>query len=174
MFELIARERAWMFNPGGQIIWDERQTGAAAGGRRAGQAVFALVQVTDQNDQSIELARGEFIERGDHAEERAINALKRHLPPDLSLSGGLMTVLVDQVPCCVHRHNCRGKLQEFADRKGLRLEVWVPTRPSIRGTSWVRPKTAMKSSMRATVPGWSLVQYQAIGDHPCCEEDLPK
>jgi len=48
MFHIVARERAWMFNPsGGQVIWDEATGGAAAGGRAAGDSTFAVVQLTD-------------------------------------------------------------------------------------------------------------------------------
>ena len=77
MFDILAKERGWMFNPGGQVILDEARGGAAAGGALGGQAVFALAQVVDKNGEPVELARGEYLNGGDHGEERAGGALPR-------------------------------------------------------------------------------------------------
>lgn len=168
MFDILAKERGWMFNPGGQVILDEARGGAAAGGALGGQAVFALAQVVDKNGEPVELARGEYLNGGDHGEERALRALEKHMPPNTALQGGKLTVLVDQKPCCRHRHDCRGKLQSYALRKGLFLEIWLPVRPKARGTGNVTPKTAMRTSMRTRVPGWDLYLYRPEIDEPCC------
>ena len=170
MFDILARERGWMFNAGGQIIWDQARGGAAAGGPLGGQAVFALAQVVDKNGEPIELARGEYLNGGYHAEERALKALEKHIAPNAALQGGKLTVLVDQVPCCGHRHDCRGKLQSYAFRKGLTLEIWLPTRPKVRGAGNVAPKTAMRTSMQTRVPGWHLELYRPEVDEPCCRQ----
>jgi hypothetical protein len=91
------------------------------------------------------------------------------MPSNLDLRGGTMTVVIDQVPCCRHRHNCRGRLQSYAARHGLTLAIWLPTRPPVRGGGAVRPKTAMQTSMQTTVPPWRLERYFPEMDEPCCE-----
>jgi len=170
MFHIVARERAWMFNPsGGQVIWDEATGGAAAGGRAAGDSTFAVVQLTDSNGKSIILARGDHLRvkglrEHYHAEEKAINTLKQTFGDDKKFPGGKMTVVVDQVPCPPEKHDCRGKLKAYAAQHELSLEVWLPRRSAMRGTATVRPKTATSTSMRTGYPDVELVLWDFEGE----------
>lgn len=158
LFELLARERGWVFNPGAcHVNWDPTETGAAAGGRHAGQSVFALIQVTDRQGRSVALARGEYIGGGErHAEEKAIAALNNIIPLGADLRGGTMTVVLDQEPCSPDRRDCLGHLRDYANTRGLKLEIWLPTRQRVVGQGEVAPRTAMMTSMIPGMPELSL------------------
>jgi hypothetical protein len=168
MFEIIVRERAWTFNPGGAPIQDPagvgRGVGPAAGGRRAGHAVFAVIQVTDRYGNPVALTYGEHLRYGaPHAEEGAINALRRTVPPGAELGGGRMTVVVDQVPCPPGRNDCLGLLAAYARQHGLELDIRLPTRERAGGGGSVAPRTATMSSQRTDMPAWRLEPYGPTG-----------
>jgi hypothetical protein len=179
MFDIIVRERGWMFSPGGaRAIWDEANAGAAAGGRRAGSSVFALIQVADGAGNVFALARGDHVhiqhliekhhyDRNNehyHAEEKALNTLKRIIPENRDLHGGTMIVIVDQIPCDSKKHDCRRQLRDYAQSHKLELEVWLPTRDSVRGLGAVSPKTATRTSMRTGYPEVVLVRWRPEQD----------
>lgn len=172
MFAIITRERAFTFSPGGgQLCVDPqgvgRGVGAAAGGRQAGSAVFAVIQITDADGRPVALSYGEHVSYGDpHAEQRAVAGLNRTIPQVRDLTGGRMTVVVDQVPCPPGRANCMGTLQNFARQRGLQLEIHVPTRERVGGGGSVAPRTAAMSSMRTDTPPVSLRRYDTGGGVP--------
>jgi hypothetical protein len=161
MFDIVARERGFLFSPGGQIVWDETKTGAAAGGARAADSTLALIQVTNENGKSVILARGDHLRikglrEHFHAEEKALNTLRWNIADDQKFPGGRMTVVVDQEPCPPEEHDCRGQLKRYAAQHDLELEVWLPRRPKMRGSGFASPKTATQSSMRTGYPGVEL------------------
>ena len=170
MFEIIARERGWMFNPGGgKVNPDERTAGAAAGGASGADSTFALIQITDGNGDSVILARGDHLRvkgfrEHYHAEEKAINTLKQRLPDGQKIPGGFMTVVVDQVPCSPTKHDCRRQLKDFASVRDLRLGIWLPQRSKVRGAGNVSPKTATMTSMRTGFPNINLVLWEDAED----------
>lgn len=168
LFEIVVRERAWTFNRGGPPVEDPagvgRGVGPAAGGRRAGSAVFAVIQVTDRNGNPVALTYGEHVRYGEpHAEQGAVAALRRTVPADANLTGGRMTVVLDQVPCPPGRQNCLGLLTSYARQHGLELDIRLPTRERVRGGGTVAPRTATMSSQRTDVPTWRLERYQPPG-----------
>lgn len=172
MFEIVVRERAWTFSPGGGAVDVDPQgvgrgVGPAAGGKVAGHSVFAVIQVTDDDGRPIALTYGEHISYSDpHAESRAVTALQREIPAMRDVSGGKMTVVVDQIPCPPGRADCMGRLQAFARERGLQLDVQVPTRERMHGGGQVAPRTAAMSSQRTDVPPVSLRQYDPTGKAP--------
>ena len=169
MFQIVVRERAWTFSPGGGAVDVDPQgvgrgVGPAAGRKRAGHSVFAVIQVTDADGRPVALTYGEHISYGDpHAEERAVAGLRREIPAARDLFGGRMTVVVDQTPCPPGRADCIGRLQSFARERGLHLEVHLPTRQAMRGSAQVGPRTAAMSSQRTDVPPVSLTRYDPGG-----------
>lgn len=169
MFQIIQRERAFTFSPGAGSVCEDpsgvgRGVGAAAGGRRAGHAVFAVIQVTDVDGRPVALSYGEHLSYGDpHAEQRAVAGLRREIPTMRDVRGGRMTVVLDQVPCPPSRQNCMGLLQNFARERGLTLDIHLPTRESVRGGRAVGPRTAAMSSMRTDVPRVTLGRYYPPG-----------
>ena len=169
MLGIITRERAFTYSPGAGAVCEDPQgvgrgVGAAAGGRRAGHAVFAVIQITDADGRPVALSYGEHLSYGDpHAEQRAVAGLNRTIPQVRDVSGGRMTVVVDQIPCPPGRANCMGTLQDFARRRGLQLEIHVPTRERMSGGGSVAPRTAAMSSMRTDVPPVALTRYQPGG-----------
>ncbi|MEJ2454125.1 MAG: DUF4157 domain-containing protein [Candidatus Thiodiazotropha sp.] len=168
MFRLVQTERAWTYNPGGMVCEDPRGVGRgvgpAAGGRRAGYSVFAVIQITDRQGQAVALTYGEHLRYGaPHAEQGAVNALNRSVPPGVDLKGGRMTVVLDQVPCPPGRQDCLGLLQRYASRKGLELDIRLPTRQAMRGSRTVAPRTAAMSAQRTDVPAVTLYRYLPPG-----------
>lgn len=168
MFAIVTRERAWSFNRGGAPVIDPagvgRGVGAASGGRRAGFSVFSVIQVTDAEGRPVALSYGEHVSYGEpHAEQRAVGALRQQIPELRDLRGGRMTVVLDQVPCPPGRSNCLGLLQGYARERGLRLEIYLPTRERMGGAGHVSPRTAAMSSMRTDVPSVSLSRYDPGG-----------
>jgi len=157
LFKIIQTHRAWEFNPGGAPIQDPagvgRGVGPAAGGRRAGSAVFTVIQVVDRDGKQVELQYGEHLHYGDpHAEQAAMQSLERNLA-GRDLHGGRMNVMVDQTPCAPGQANCMGDLADFARQRGLGLDVDVPTRPPQRGAGPdVAPRTAARGSQRTDMP----------------------
>lgn len=172
MFQIVVRERAWTFSPGGgQVCVDPagvgRGVGPAAGGRIAGHSVFAVIQVTDADGRPTALTYGEHVSYSDpHAEQRAVAALRREIPAARDVRGGTMTVVVDQTPCPPGRADCMGTLQRFARERGLRLDIQMPTRQAMRGPRQVAPRTAAMSSMRTDVPPVRLAPYTPPGTVP--------
>jgi hypothetical protein len=172
MFNIITRERAWAFNPGGAQVCEDprgvgRGVGASAGGRRAGSAVFTVMQITDASGRPVGLSYGDHISYGDsHAEQRAVAGLRRTIPIVRDVSGGRMTVVLDQVPCPPGRQNCMGLLQNFARERGLHLEVHVPKRLAMNSSRAVAPRTAAMSSMRIDTPPVTLERYHSSGLTP--------
>jgi len=179
MFEIVVRERAWAFSPGGGAADVDPQgvgrgVGPAAGGKLAGHSVFAVIQVTDADGRPIALTYGEHISYSDpHAEARAVSGLRREIPAMRDVRGGKMTVVVDQIPCPPGRADCMGRLQAFAREKGLRLEVHLPTRQAMRGSNQVAPRTAAMSSQRTDVPRVSLTQYGPAARGPSTPGGAP-
>jgi hypothetical protein len=172
MFQIVVRERAWTFSPGGGNVCVDpagvgRGVGPAAGGQLAGHSVFAVIQVTDADGRPVALSYGEHISYSDpHAEQRAVTALRREIPALRDVSGGRMTVVVDQTPCPPGRADCMGLLQRFARERGLQLDIHMPTRQSMRGPGPVAPRTAAMSSMRTDVPQVTLNRYYPPGTVP--------
>jgi hypothetical protein len=63
--------------------------------------------------------------------------------------GGKLIVAVDQRPC----PDCAARLRALARRLGLsEIEVWGPTRDSMRGAGTVSPKTAARTATMAGRP----------------------
>jgi hypothetical protein len=168
MFQIISRERAWSFNPGGAPVQDPRGVGRgvgpAAGGRRAGFSVFAVIQVTDRQGTPVALTYGEHIRYGTpHAEQGAIRALNRIVPPHADLEGGRMTVVLDQVPCPPGRQDCMGRLSRYASQHKMKLDIRLPVRQSMTSSRAVSPRTAAMSAQRTDVPAVSLRQFVPPG-----------
>ena len=104
-----------------------------------------------------------------------LKSLPSPLPPLLSIRGFPASSLGDlRSPLTNTYHVCRGKLQSYAFRKGLTLEIWLPTRPKVRGAGNVAPKTAMRTSIQTRVPGWHLELYRPKVDKPCCGQGKQK
>jgi hypothetical protein len=175
MFELATRDRSWEFNPGGAPKQDPdergRGVGPAAGGRRAGNSVFSVIQITDADGKLVDRSAGRHVVYGDaHAEQAAMRALEGRVSS--KAHGGKMIVLVDQEPCGPGSANCGGGLREFAKKHGLALEVYVPTRqqqkpgqkpvpagdppPEGKPGTEVRPRTAAAGSQRRDMPAVTL------------------
>jgi hypothetical protein len=161
LFDIVATDRAWSFNPGGEPVTEVTRAGAAAGGRGAGRTVFATIQIADRFGNRVDVALGQHLVSrgitwtGTHAEPAAMRALERSIPSLPDLRGGQMTVVVDQFPCSPASANCAGALRGFANRYGLGMEVYVPERPTTqawRQGASVAPRTATMSSMRPDLP----------------------
>jgi hypothetical protein len=131
-----------------------------------GQDTHSLAQVTDKSGKVVAHELGAHLvrhrdieaaarrdvprvpgEKGQvHAERMNIGALERRLK-DVDVSGGTLEVVVDQLPCGPAEKDCFGGLQEFAQRKGLKLKVYVPTRPSTNNPNVpATPKTAARTA----------------------------
>jgi hypothetical protein len=171
MFGIITRERAFTFSPGGTVCEDPagigRGVGPAAGGRRAGYSVFAVIQVVDADGRPVALSYGQHLNYGDpHAEEGALRGLRREIPPIRDVSGGTMTVVLDQAPCPPGRRDCMGGLRGFARQRGLNLDVRLPTRPSATTGAPVSPRTAARGSQRMDMPRVTFTRYDPGGGGP--------
>lgn len=168
MFEILLRERSFEFNRGGQPLEDPRGqgrgVGPAAGGRRAGFSVFTVMQVADRDGKSVALAYGHHLRYGEtHAEESAIAALDGEIPIVRDISGGKLTVVLDQEPCGSNRRNCLGRLQRWAADHGVELEILLPQRDRMRGTGTVRPRGSTRSAQRTDTPPVRLVRWMPPG-----------
>jgi hypothetical protein len=124
-----------------------------------GFETHAIAQVVDADGNRISTGFGAFLGRGAHAEPRALSGLGEIVERDgravllfqgreVNVAGGRLTVVVDQLPCSPSRANCSGTLRAFANRLGLELEVLVPTRPRLRGSGQVSPRTAARGWTR--------------------------
>src|SRR5262249_37759855 len=101
-----------------------------------------------------------------HAERMSIAALESRLK-DVDVTGGALEVMVDQLPCSPKDKDCMGYLVDFADRKGLKLEVYVPSRPNLRDPSVLAsPKTTASTAFRgpevAGAPRTGTAGYRQI------------
>ncbi len=173
MFEIIVRQRAWEFNEGGQLNPGQaersgarrgqhigRGAGPNAGGRRAGHAVFAVIQIVDRDNNVVLQSRGEYLRYGDpHAEQRAISALRQQIPQVRDLNGGRMMVVVDQIPCGANSANCMAAMRQYARENGLNLDVRVPTRERVNGGGSVTPRTATRDTQMVGRPATTLRHY---------------
>jgi hypothetical protein len=158
--QIILNSRAWEFNRGGPPKTDPRGVGAgvgpAAGGRRAGSAVFSVIQATGADGKLIDAQFGGHVKYGDpHAEAKAMSGLRPKLGE--SARGGTLTVVVDQYPCGSASADCMGGLRRFADEFGMELRVYVPTREQKgRPGTETSPRTAAMGAQRTDTPQWSL------------------
>jgi len=165
LFQIIVTKRAFTFNRGGRPVEDPagvgRSVGPAAGGRLAGQSVFAVVQITDKNGNLVDIGYGEHTAYGaEHAEPRAIRALRNSIA-GRDVRGGRMLAVLDQVPCPPGRADCMGALRNFAKQLGLVEDIRVPLRPNVRNPAeMARPRTAAMGSQRTDFPPVQLVPLE--------------
>jgi len=156
LFDMLVNERAHAFAPSGAPSEDPKGLGKGvgpqAGGRKAGDAVFAIIQIKDRNGKRVALSIGAYFGGGDkHAEQAAIGNLDRELIGK-DVEGGEMTCVVDQDPCGPDRKNCDAALDDFAKRHKLRKRVRVPKRPKMTGgkpgEQSAKPKTSARGAQR--------------------------
>ena len=158
IFEIIVKERAFTFNKGGPPVTDPgmkgKGAGPAAGGRHAGESVFAVVQLTDRQGNRIDLSKGTYLSSKDkHAEPAAIKALENTIKGRTDIYGGKMTVVLDQFPCPPGNKDCIGTLRKAAFDNGVGLQVYVPERENVtKPGEMVKPKTAARGSQRTDFP----------------------
>lgn len=173
MLAEVLKQRGWT-NRVDQPMPAEGPNAAAEASKMKGPALgsgrdtHSLIQVTDKagnvvaHESGAHLAVGDDIEaaaRRDvparpgevgkvHAERMAVGALDRRLR-GVDVGGGTMVVVVDQLPCAAGSGSCMNALESFAKEKGLKLEVYVPTRESqqVPGRS-VTPKTASQTAFK--------------------------
>lgn len=171
MLQMILEQRGWT-NKASQAMPvegpDAAKQAAALKGKGLGHGVdtHSFMQVTDKNgkviahelgghlvgDDAVEAAARRDVpklpgERGKvHAERMSIGALERRFK-NMDVTGGTLEVMVDQLPCSPNEKNCMGHLKDFADKKGLKLKVYVAERPSkVDPTKSVTPKTAARTA----------------------------
>lgn len=136
-----------------------------------GFETHAIAQVVDADGNRISTGFGAYLGRGAHAEPQALSGLGEIVERDgravllfqgreIDVAGGRLMVVVDQLPCSPSRANCSGTLRAFANRLGLELEVLVPTRPSLRGSGQVSPRTAARGWTRYGRPSVSPRRLQ--------------
>jgi hypothetical protein len=174
MFELLVSQRAFAFNerggaanidpralgPGGQALQPPppglgANVGPAAGGRQAGQSVFAVVEIVDSSGRAVIRGAGQFLGADDlHAEQSALAGLDRRLGGHApEIEGGELKVVVDQMPCGPENANCSLALRQFADAYGLRLRVFVPERAVVgRPNAAAGPRASTMGSQRTGMP----------------------
>lgn len=172
LLDLLAKERAFSFSKPGAPVEDPagvgRGIGPQAGGRAAGDAVFAAVQITDADGKLVDRSVAAYFGGGDeHAEAQAIANLERALT-GRNLEGGEMLVVVDQNPCSPARRDCGGRILDFARRFKLKARIRVPTRPPVAPGApvgaQVRPKTAARGVQRTDFPKTELRDFKPGGD----------
>jgi hypothetical protein len=174
MFDVLVSQRAFTFNerggaanidpralgPGGQVLDQPppglgANVGPAAGGRAAGGAVFAVVEVVDSSGRAVIRGAGQFLGGDDlHAEQSALAGLETRLGGHApEIEGGELKVVVDQIPCGPESANCSLALQRFANAYGLRLRVFVPERAAVgRPNAAVRPRASTMGSQGTGMP----------------------
>ena len=147
--------------------------GPAAGGRDAGESVFAVMEILDPSGRPVVRGFGQYlvdsaqeaairasgggsVNRAEmpHAEQSALEGLDirlgGHAP---EIEGGELKVMVTQLPCGPDRANCSLALQQFADRYGLTLHVYVPQRPALNDPgTMVGPRAATMGSQTTGMP----------------------
>lgn len=212
MFEILVSLRAFTFNrgastvenplavepravgPGGKLSPDLTPglgagIGPAAGGRDAGNSVFAVIEIVDSSGRAVIRASGEFVvdsaqeaavraeggsvNRADklHAEQSALAGLQSRLGDHApEIEGGQLKVVVDQLPCGPESANCSLALRQFADKYGLTLRVFVPQRPSLNDpNTMVAPRAATMGSQTTGMPPVTVRELGAAelehGDH---------
>jgi hypothetical protein len=165
LFQIIVTQRAFTFSRGGAPAVDPagvgRGVGPQAGGRLAGQSVFAVVQITDSNGNLADIGYGEHTAFGaEHAEPRALRALE-HSTAGRNVRGGRMLVVLDQFPCPPGRADCMGGLRNFARDRGLTLDIRVPQRPSMRNPAQIAsPRSSARGVQRTDFPAVQLVPIE--------------
>jgi len=165
MLKILVDQRAFAFSEPGQPVEDPagvgRNVGPQAGGRKAGDAVLAIVQITDRNGKLVDRSVGAYFGGGDkHAEPQALTNLERSLV-GRDIEGGEMIVVVDQNPCPPGRRDCAGLIEAFARRFKLRRRIRVPTRPSVKSGAGqgVGPRTAARGAQRTDFPAIELRDF---------------
>lgn len=188
MFEIVLRERAWTFNPGGApleptnphgrgvgpdaTVLPQGYTQGVQGGSRprlARSSVFTVMQITDASGNLVDITSGEYVNfagRGDpHAEQRALRAMEDQnqsrfgRAPRGSFRGGTLTVVVDQMPCPPSSANCFGRLRQFANDHGLGLEVLVPTRGRASDRNRTNPRPVAPRTAAMSAQRADLAQH---------------
>lgn len=171
--EHLARERGFSFSKPGAPAVDPaevgRGIGPAAGGRAAGQAVFAAAQITNKRGELVTIGVAAYFGGGDkHAEEQALTNLERAVAHG-NAEGGELLVVVDQDPCGPNRNDCAAIISNFAAKYKLTLKIRVPTGPSMRPGAapddQVRPRTAQMRSQREDMPPVQLRDFQDENAH---------
>jgi len=160
LLRILSTERAFSFSKPGAPAQDTKGTkrsggepvgigvGPAAGGKAAGDAVFAAVQITDRDGKLVDRSIGRYFGGGDeHAEQQALEALKLRLEGK-DLAGGQLLVVVDQDPCPPGRNNCQGLIQSFAEKFKLTPRIRIPKRASARSGALPGERAGTKSSAR--------------------------
>jgi hypothetical protein len=165
LFQIIVTQRAFTFSRGGAPAVDPagvgRGVGPQAGGRLAGQSVFAVVQIIDSNGNLVDIGYGEHTAFGaEHAEPRALRALE-HSTAGRNVRGGRMLVVLDQFPCPPGRADCMGSLRNFARDRGLTVDIRVPQRPSVRNPAQIAsPRSSARGVQRTDFPAVQLVPIE--------------
>ena len=175
MLGILTKERAFSFSEPGAPVEDPkgvgRGVGSQAGGKKAGDAVFAIIQITDRNGKLIDRSVGAYFGGSDkHAEQQALANLETKLI-GRDVEGGELLVVVDQNPCPPDRKDCAGAIDEFARRYKLRRRIRVPIRSSAKaGVSsgkTVKPRAAARGVQRTDFPVVELRDFHsAEGKEP--------
>jgi hypothetical protein len=157
LLDMLVNQRAHAFSPPGAPAEDPkgvgRGVGPQAGGKKAGDAVFSIIQITDRHGKRAGISIGAYFGGGDkHAEQQAMASLDRELVGK-DVEGGEMLCVVDQDPCGPDRKNCAQALDDFAKQRKLRKRVRVPKRPRILPGGKVaetpaKPKTSARGAQR--------------------------
>ena len=139
---LVLAARGFQFSRGGAPQWDPNLVGKPLG---PGYATLAGAQVIDPAGNQVVSSQG-FFQQGVHAE---VAALRNLAPQSVSIGGGKLVVVVDQLPCA----ECASALQEFARSRGLSLQVLVPRRAQVT-RPWLpaSPKTTARTAVQAGRP----------------------
>lgn len=180
MLDFIVNQRGFTFNPSGAPLEDPAGVGRGIGPNvqtpQSGQAVFAMIQITDSRGSLVGTSWHAYLRSGDaHAEEGALRKLLHSASSNTRLNGGRITVVVDQEPC----PKCARLLREFAENNGLHLRVAGPERPpatsrssstrrrqatrqSERQRRPVRPRTAAQGAQRTDFPAVKMRVFLEI------------
>jgi hypothetical protein len=150
MFDrLVLGMRGFRFTPGGAPQWDPEMVGNPIG---PGYATHAATQVLNPAGNQVTSSVGVY--GGVHAEIAAMNNLGQ-----ISVQGGRLVVVVDQMPC----PECDAALRQFASERGLSLEVWVPVRARMNNPSLqASPKTSARSAAQANRPAVEMEQVMDV------------
>ncbi len=128
--------------------------GAGAASPRPGYNTSAIIQVVDKDGRLVEVAFGDYDSAG-HAEEHAINSLRRQLG-GRKVPGGRVEVVGDRIVCA---DVCRPALEKFAKEVDAdRVDGHVFQRPVVKQAPGTPPryaseKTTMKTLTKATSEG---------------------
>jgi Domain of unknown function (DUF4157) len=159
LLDVLVNMRAFSFSEPGTPLEDPndvkpvgRKIGAQAGDRKAGDAVFAIIQITDREGKLVDRSVGAYFGGSDqHAEQQALTNLKTKLI-GRDIEGGELLVVVDQKPCSPESKDCAGSIVKFASDHKLRHRIRIPTRTNLKNGKNVSPKTAARGMQRTDFP----------------------